>query len=285
MRTVSRRNFIGAGLLVAAGTGAVAAGQTSRGRRWLHNAGVLDGPDLDRPGGGPLVRTDVLQSGYQPRAVRYALAVPRGDVEVLLVCLHGRGGDERFPFHALGVHEFVAGRQLPWAVVASDGGEAYWHPRRDGRAPDAALFDELLPALSARLGTPRVALLGWSMGGYGALLAAARRSGAFAAVAATSSALWRSPAEAAAGAFDDTADFRAHDVFSSADVLRGMSDRVRIDCGDDDPFVRANRELAALLPRAERSFGPGFHDSGTWRSRLPGQLDFLERAVGAAAGS
>ena len=54
---------------------------------------------------------------------------------------------------------------------------------------------------------------------------------------------------------------------------------VRIDCGADDPFAGAARDLAARLPDAEVDFGDGFHDAGTWRHRVPAQVAFLRRAL------
>ena len=98
----------------------------------------------------------------------------------------------------------VASGTPPFAVVAVDGGESYWHKRASGEDSGAMVLDELIPMLSSQdLDTSRVAFLGWSMGGYGALLLGARLGPArTAAICAVSPALWTSFDETAPGAFD-----------------------------------------------------------------------------------
>ena len=73
------------------------------------------------------------------------------------------------------------------AVASIDGGNYYWHARRsestgaDNISPDtppcdtgAMVMDDFIPLLgSIGLDRSRVGFLGWSMGGYGALLLAA----------------------------------------------------------------------------------------------------------------
>ena len=121
----------------------------------------------------------------------------------------------------------------------------------------------------------RLGLLGWSMGGYGALLAAARFADLFPVVVAVAPALWRDADDAADGAFDGELDFRAHDVFTATDRLAGV--RLRLDCGRDDPFADAVRALGRRLPDAEVVVRRGFHDTATWRRMAPAQAAFLGR--------
>lgn len=54
---------------------------------------------------------------------------------------------------------------------------------------------------------------------------------------------------------------------------------MRIDCGEDDPFVSNVRAFTRRLGSAEVHFAPGFHDAATWRSFVPGQLEFLRTAL------
>jgi S-formylglutathione hydrolase FrmB len=135
------------------------------------------------------------------------------------------------------------------------------------------IVEELMPAVEAQLGlavTPWAAI-GWSMGGYGALLLAQRHPDRFKAVVAASPALWRRFDEAAAGAFDSEADFSAHDVFDGVDRLAGL--RVRVDCGRSDGFAPRSREFAELLPNANLgTFGRGYHDASYWRSVASAQV-------------
>jgi hypothetical protein len=246
-------------------------------RRRLHSLGLLDGPDHEIPRGDSAA--DVVYGTLDSpdgRTRAWGLWTPSdGEVTLCLVCLHGKGGDERFAFDSLGVHRFVADAGLPWAVATLDGGRDYWHPR-DGSDAQAAVTAGLLPVLAARLGPDvRHAGLGWSMGGYGVLLLAERSPDAFVAVAAASPAVWTSFGDASPGAFDDADDFRAHDVLADANTsLDGLP--VRIDCGADDFFAGTSRRLLDAVPDADGGIHPGFHDKPTWRSFLPAQLHWLK---------
>ena len=191
------------------------------------------------------------------RPDRFHVPSPR-----LVVALHGRGGNASDAFDGLGLHEQV--ERLGIAVASLDGGERYWHPRK-GDDTGALVIEDLLPEVR-RHGIPAgpVGLLGWSMGGYGALwLGAHYGPGVVGAVAAMSAALWTSPGASAAGAFDDREDFLAHDVFARTTDLARMP--VSLACGTSDPFIAANRALAAKLPHAGSSFDAGGHDDGYWR--------------------
>lgn len=115
------------------------------------------------------------------------------------------------------------------------------------------------------------------MGGYGALLAATHRPGDIRAVAAASPAIWPSFHHAAPGAFDDPDDFQDHNLDTRLAALKELP--VRIDCGEDDPFVSNVRAFTRRLGSAEVHFAPGFHDAATWRSFVPGQLEFLRTAL------
>lgn len=209
------------------------------------------------------------------------MAVPPGGAKAVIMCLHGRNGSDSFAFESIGVHDFVAAQQLPWAVVGIDGGvNSYWHSRADGTDSQAMVFEELLPVVRAKLTSVALLLLGWSMGGYGALLAAADRRKEVSAVAAASPALWRSVHQAAPGAFDGADDFDRHDVFRRVAALSEVP--VWIGCGDADPFASASIALAAQLPLAATAFVPGSHDLELWRRFLPSQLAFFRRTVGHA---
>jgi alpha-beta hydrolase superfamily lysophospholipase len=196
-----------------------------------------------------------------------------------IYCLHGHGEDHRFAFDSIHLHDVVAAAGEHLAVAAADGGtDSYWHRRADGRDPLAMLLEEFIPMVDARAGSARRALLGWSMGGYGALLAAATSPDRFSAVAVGSPALWTSPGATAPGAFDDADDYRRNDVFAKASRLSGLA--VRLDCGRSDPFHAADRAFAARLPvPPQGTFGAGFHDAPYWRSIAPAQVATIAAAM------
>jgi S-formylglutathione hydrolase FrmB len=206
------------------------------------------------------------------------------------VCLPGRDSSAASildDLHAQDVAAAVARRLdiAPFAIAAIGGGASYWHARLDGTDRLAMLLDEFLPLLSRMgLGAPRrpTAILGVSMGGYGALLAAVRRPRTFAAVVASSPAVWRTRAEQASAvpdAFDGPRDYVANDVFALASRLDGR--RVRIDVGDADPFAPAVRRLRAVVsPRPAGGVGSGCHHVGFWAKVLSAQLAFVARRFG-----
>jgi pimeloyl-ACP methyl ester carboxylesterase len=231
-------------------------------------------------------RAGSLRSSHLPgRDVPWRLALPR-DVPSppLVVVLHGRGGDVDSAFDLLHLQDHVERTGLALASVS--GGVDYWHRRRSGRDAGAMVVDDLLPLLARETGyAGRVAFLGWSMGGYGSLLLASRLGpGRVGAVVAESAALWTDPADSAPGAFDDRADFVAHDVFA-APRLRVLSRvPVRLDCGRDDAFVEANRAFGAALPSAELTVDDGGHTTAYWRDHGGPQLDWVARHLQATGG-
>ena len=259
--TLSRRIVLGAaGATLLSG---LAAAKTRRGRGLMHAAGLLRGADRQPAPADIALESGILRSGR--RFVR-----TRGSGPVVL-CLHGRAENERFAFDTLRVHEFARELQLELQLISVDGGShSYWHARNSGGSPVAEVVNELLPREVPAF------VIGWSMGGYGALLAALEHPGVFSGVITSSAAVWNTHAESARDAFDNAADFAAHDVWSRLDQLANLP--VRIDCGEDDPFVTANRRLVAALPHAEGGISAGFHDSRFWRSVLREQLRFIAGA-------
>jgi enterochelin esterase-like enzyme len=139
------------------------------------------------------------------------------------------------------------------------------------------VLHEFLPMLTARgLTTSRLGLLGWSMGGYGALYLAGQLRTRAAAVIAESPALWLSAADTAAGAFDDAADFQQHTIFGRLELLEDIA--LRIDCGDQDGFAAITRLLRQRLGTTPAGgIEPGGHDARYWRGQAAAQLRFAGR--------
>lgn len=203
------------------------------------------------------------------------MAVPgSGPARGLVVALHGFGSSADMAFD-LGLPDLLD--QTRTALVAVDGGNGYWHPREDGTDSGAMVRDELVPLALEQAGLPGstpVTLMGWSMGGFGALLIASdlgpRRVRN---VVAVSAALWLKGSQTPAAAYDGKADFDQHTIFRRTTSLDAIP--VRIDCGLSDPFLAANRQLAEQLPTAAHHFTTGGHDSAYWSSRAADQLRWV----------
>ena len=279
-RRLTRRHFVAAGAAaaVAAGAGAlVAVGPARVYHRLTRDCGPA-GRTPARRGSSVVNRTfeGVRFTVVRPRGARAADRLP------VCYCLPGRGDGAPWVVNVLRLdgflHEAVEAGARPFALAALSGGESYWHPRRSGENRLGLLLERFIPFVEAAFSLgPTRALAGWSMGGYGALLAATEAPDAFAAVVATSPALWTAYDDAAGGAFDSRADFERHDLFARAGRLRTLA--LRIDCGESDPFLDASRAFAARVPHAEVVFASGCHDSRYWRRVAPDQLEFLATAL------
>jgi enterochelin esterase-like enzyme len=240
------------------------------------------------------VESGSFESFARDTTVGYSVIYPDGQspsarLPVVLV-LHGRGGDHTSAVNDLGIDRYltaaVRAGTPPFAVATVDGGrDNYWHRRVSGDDPGAMLDLEFLPLLADRgLRTGRFGVLGWSMGGYGALLWVAlhsfqrlvRPDRKAVAVGALSPALWRRFEDAAPGAFDGAEDFELSQVFGRRNGFRDVA--VRIDCGRDDPFAEAANELREEL-HAGGGLQLGAHTAGYWRRMLPDQLRFLGEKV------
>ncbi len=246
--------------------------------------------DVSRPEppaeAGPLV-TGRFDSVHRRTTVDYTIAYPpghrAGDRLGVCVLLHGAGWGQRGWFDAMRFHRHLAGAVAtgtpPFALAACDGGRLFWHRRTHGEDPQAMVQTEFLPLLARRgLITDRIAVLGCSMGGYGALLLAATEPGRCAAAVASSPAVWTS--YPGGDAFDSAADFARHDLLAQAGQLRGMP--VRVECGESDPFRPGVAALRDRLPAGAVRFEPGCHEPAFWEHLAPGQLAFVGTALAAS---
>jgi S-formylglutathione hydrolase FrmB len=246
----------------------------------LHKVGLAESPDHHVPHNGVKPRTFRMPSAAMRGAVRVGIAAPDQPQGVLL-CLHGRNGDYRSAFDSVHMNDVVAAANKPIVVVGVDGGSgSYWHKRASGIDPQVMIHEELWPRIERELAAalPR-AIMGWSMGGYGALLSAENHPGMYKAVVGSSPALFPSAAASSPGAFDNPADYLRNDVFLGIASLKGSV--VRIDCGTNDPFVPTARSFAARLPAPNPGgFSYGFHDEAYWRSVAPAQVATVAAAFG-----
>lgn len=287
---VSRRQFLlGAGAVVAAGgagLGVLDAADHSLFERGLHRLGLAKSPNRTFAFSGATQRSGSLQSRFMHGAVNWTVSHPSGaePVDGIVFCLHGFHQDHRFAFDGIDLPDAAASVGLRVAVAAVDGGpDSYWHRRADGTDALSMLLQEFVPRVREMIGEVPQALMGWSMGGYGALLAAERDPTRFVAVAPASPALWLTPGSTAPGAFDSPTDFYDNDVFTGVRNLENHT--VAVACGTGDPFYAATQRLVAEMTFPHTTFfGPGFHDPSYWRNVAPEQLRAIAPALKRSAG-
>lgn len=298
MSGLTRRRLLAAGLGTAGVTAAVAAGLE------LIEHGVLPGKtDLAQLDGACSVAGPPLAFGRLGRSlsgrfysharrrdVGYTIAYPPGHGPgsrlPLVVILHGEGRNHNEVLSGMTLAQAPAlrinGRPLgPMAMVAADGGRGYWNPH-PGDNPMGMVIDELIPFCQRLgLGRPphRIATMGISMGGYGAILLAEKFPRLISAVAAIGPAVWTSYQQAQAvnrQAYASAADFAANDVVTHAAALAGKP--VRVASGLDDPFQPGVAVLARVLPStATVIISAGCHTGPFFAQQEPPSLAFLAR--------
>jgi len=296
---IARRTFLlgagGVGAVALAAAAGVRSGRIPARTIWNDLTGACGDPGPIPPSPGWPVVQGSFPSATVVGPVGYAVVTPpalaRRDAPVA-VLLPGRSGSAEDTMTSTSFPGFLAeamasGAVAPFALASVDGGASYWHRRVSGEDRMAMLVRDFLPMLARWYGLARgpVALVGWSMGGYGALLAAEEHPTRFAAVAAASPAIFQSYDDMRAGpgdAFDSADDFAAHDVIAGATRLAQIP--VRVDCGTADPFYANDRAFAAALPSPpEGSWFRGCHDGDSWRVVAPAQIAFLGRALAASS--
>ena len=229
-------------------------------------------------------------SRYRRTQVGYTVGYPAGHGPgtqlPLIVMLHGYGGNHTNALSGMtparAVSLLVDGQPLtPMALVTVDGGGGYWHPH-PGDDPMGMVVHELIPMMQRRgLGVAphKIASMGISMGGYGAIAFAENYPEIFRAVAAVSPAIFTTYGwvhYVNPGAYRSAADFDRYDAITHTGALRGIP--IRIASGESDPFHPWVEELAAaLLPGAVVRFPPGGHNGSFFLSQEPPSLLFLSR--------
>lgn len=284
-RRISRRALLiggGVGLLGAgaAGLAGVEAGVLP-GRTTLYQLLGLNGEPGTVPTAepGPQVTGSFMSLARGGVDCAWAISYPPGsypgDALPVVVALHGHGTDHG-QLHRLGLDRFQADAGLPFAIASVDGGNGYWHARASGDDAGSMVIHEFLPVVAeSGLTVDRIGLIGWSMGGYGALLLGTQLGpDRVAGIVAASPAMWADGSRSPEGAFDDAEDYAAHDLAGRQDELAGIP--VRIDCGTGDGFYPVVRDyVAGFAESPAGGFEPGGHDADYWRRVAPDELGFL----------
>ena len=219
------------------------------------------------------------------------VVIPEGtggnDSRPLLVFLHYRGGDEDDHItDEMNAALAEQGDDAPIVAFPYGGDHSYWHDRASGDW-GTYVMDEVIPRVTDEFDADpkRVAIGGISMGGFGALDLARLNPGRFCAVGGHSPALTQSEALAQPGAFDDPANFAAHDVVGSAQrgASSWQSQPVWVDIGEADPFLPGTESFAAGLEAIDAPLTyrvwPGGHDELYWSSHWDSYMSFYASAL------
>lgn len=209
---------------------------------------------------------------------------PEGAGTDLPVCLalHGRDAGASM-FLDLGLPKILTSLVNyqgvpPFAVVAMDGGDSYWVSRDPSDDPQMMLTDDVPTWLTERgLVDNPFAVLGISMGGYGALNYAANQNDP--AIATISPALFLSWPEAESrNVFANERRWRETDPLQNKATFAGVP--LGIWCGESDPFVDGARQLSEEAEVELAEFEPGGHDAAYWTKVLPEALKFIGNRIG-----
>jgi enterochelin esterase-like enzyme len=249
----------------------------------------LDGPVGTIPNvtPGPMESGTFVSAALRDKTLGWSISYPPGsqpgDRLPVLVALHGWGGSHSSAFGpGLRLDRFlaqtVARGNKPFAIASVDGGKTYWHKRANGDDSSAMVRDEFLPLLATRgLDVGKNGLIGWSMGGFGALHIGSQLGSAGAAVViAESPALWTSASRSARVAFDGANDFDANTPFGRQRELDGVA--VLVDCGTGDGFYpTAQKYVRGFSTPPAGGFVAGGHNHNYWRRMAPAQLAFAAK--------
>lgn len=167
----------------------------------------------------------------------------------------------------------------PFALAAIDGGVLFWQ-KMNGQDGGALVATDFVGLLASRgLDTSRLALTGWSMGGWGTLrLAGHELSGKLRAAAPVSSPLYPNAASTPEHWMSD-ADFEANNPYTRPQLLKGLP--LWIACGTSDPFYPGNVDFVRILRKSpgvlkpQTHFSPGVHGFVFWESIVTDQFRFL----------
>jgi pimeloyl-ACP methyl ester carboxylesterase len=280
-RQVSRRS-----ILLAGATGGVVIGALG-GIASL--AGLLD-EQAPQPKTQDVTTVDRVYSKARGREIDLVTILPAtSSSDRLPVCLflHGLHANARHATPSNLGRQLIAhasrGAIRPFAFVAVDGGDNYWHENHSGDNSMAMLLDEIPGWLAERnLGDANgipFACAGVSMGGFGALLYARRRNergNPLNAVAAISPGLLMSWREMSTRkAFRDREQWAALDPLRNVGALGTVP--VGMWCGTEDHFIDGVRKFIALAKPEVGYTGPGTHGDAFYRGIVPSVLAFLGR--------
>lgn len=261
----------------------------------------------------------ILQSDLLNRPIEYAVLLPEGydkseESYPVVYLLHGYGDDET-AWYKNGALKFYADNNLaatgPMIFVMPQAFNTYYIDKFNGNFPYMEMFvDELVPEIDSRFRTKKDksqrAVMGYSMGGYGALILPAMNPDVFS-VSIPLSMSFRTDEQYMAesqGSFDNqwapnfgpargvsgearlTEYFKQRSpfyFFDAADVSSYNNVKFLIDCGDDEEsLIFTNNNLHSLMRENgvdhEYRVRSGGHSFDYWKKSYPEALQFISNA-------
>lgn len=262
----------------------------------------------------------VLQSNLLNRSIEYAVLLPEGYNESdesypVVYLLHGYGDDETAWYKNGGLQFYVdkyIAETVPMIYVMPQGFNTYYIDKYNGNFPYMKMFvDELVPEIDSRFRTKKDksqrAVMGYSMGGYGALILPAMHPEVFSIsillsmsfrtdeqyIAESQSAFdnqWApnfGPSQGASGTARLTDYFKERSPFyffneENLEVYNNL--KFLIDCGDDEEaLIFTSNNLHSLMRSNgiahEYRVRGGGHSFDYWKKSYPEALKFISNAV------
>lgn len=236
---------------------------------------------------GPVVRGTLNSQAVQASAdwlIYYPPDTVEGDPLPVAIVMHGLGAsiaDLDANHYSQALYDTVIDHGTPrFALAAINGGSLFWQ-KSGSRDAGALVADEFVAELARHgLMTSRLALTGWSMGGWGALrLASNELHGKLKAIAPLSA-----PCYATFDAIPETgwmtrAQFDRNNFYNHPERLTDLP--IFLACGKQDAFYPGNVSFAKKLRTTPgvgplvTDFGRGAHTPQYWKSVAPAQLHFL----------
>lgn len=261
----------------------------------------------------------VLQSELLDRAVEYAVLLPEGynesdELYPVVYLLHGYGDDETAWYKQGGLKSYVdkyIAETGPMIYVMPQGFRTYYIDRYNGNAPYMEMFvEELVPEIDSRFRTKQDksqrAVMGYSMGGYGALILPAMHPEVFSVgiplsmsfrtdeqyIAESQSSYdnqWApnfGPAVGTSGTARLSDYFKQRSpfyFFNQEDLAVYNNLKFLIDCGDDEEsLIFTSNSLHSLMQNNtiahEYRVRSGGHSFDYWKKSYPEAFKFISNA-------
>lgn len=266
-RPISRRAVLAAALLAPAMTACTSAAGTATVRSGVLHS-VATGEDHD-------------WSIWYPAGTDHTAKLP------VVVVLHGLD-DTIESIEPLGyttqATALIQAGAAPFAIAAVNGDTLFWQ-KIGNKDAGRMLAQEFLAVLKDNgLDTSRLALTGWSMGGWGTLrLAGHELRGKLRAVAAISAPCYSTYQEVPEPyrKLLSKQEFNQGNFYNQPGRLAKLP--IFLACGTQDPFEVGNEEFVISLDtqpgvqQPTRTFSAGGHDADYWRSVAPAQFAFLSK--------